>query len=135
MKFSNLIKSLSFATFFLVATIVKADGVVVLSDNASDYTQTETGYVLNFKLEITAVELDQLNADIAMFNEGFGSEVITMTSQLISEGKYACVYTVDHQNQPEYVHKMMLSCGFSSIKYKDETYGLDKIIEILYAYQ
>ena len=135
MKFNNIIKSLTFMAMFFVAITVKADSVVVLSDNADDYTQTETGYILNFQLEISAVELDELNAEIAAFNQGFGSEVISLTTQVITEGKYSCVYTVDHQNQPEYVHKMMLSSGFSSIKYKDETFGLDKIIEILYSYQ
>lgn len=135
MKINNLIKSFAFAALFLITMSAKADSVVVLSDNADDYTQTETGYILNFQLEISAVELDQLNAYITSFNQGFGSEVISMTTQVITEGNYSCVYTVDHQNQPEYVHKMMLSCGFNSIKYKDETYGLDKIIEILYSYQ
>ena len=58
-----------------------------------------------------------------------------MTTELISDGHYKCVFTVDHQNQPEYVHKMLLSAGFDQVKYQDQTYGLDKVVEILYSFQ
>lgn len=135
MKFNNKIKALSLFVILSASTTLLADPIIVLSENKNDYTQTETGYVLNFDIEASAIEIDKIHADALELNAGFGSNVVTITTELIAEGQYKCTYTVDHQNQPEYVHKMLLTCGFNEIRYQDQAFGLDKIIEILYSFQ
>ena len=112
------------------ANTSSAKAIVVLSETKTDYVQTEAGYILHFTLEATADELSEIEAKISGI-----SDRVKMETEFISEGKYKVTYTVDHQNQPEYVHKMMMVSGFQVVNYKGSPYGLDKIVEILYSYQ
>lgn len=110
-------------------TNLLANPVVVLSENKADYTQTSTGYIVHFQLQATAAELQSIE-DLVAENPS-----VTMQVELVQEGTYNIVYTVDHQNQPEYVHKMMLSTGFQDVKYQGNDYDLNKVIEVIYFYQ
>lgn len=114
----------------LAAVSTMAKPIVILSDNKDDYTQTEDGYILKFDLEATSNELALIESRIEPL-----SDRVKMSTEAVKDNLYSCVYTVTHQNQPEYVHKMMLSCGFQVIQHKGQTYNLNKIIEILYSYQ
>ena len=130
MKLNKMFKQASLATLLFFSGAAFANPIVVLSESASDYTQTESGYILNFKLDATSAELAELQSKIAG-----QSDRITMNATLTSEGHYNVVYTVDHQNQPEYVYKMMLVSGFSTLKYQGGEFGLEKIVDVLYSYQ
>lgn len=127
MKFKNLV-AVAIISFF--STPLFAEPIVVLSETASDYTQTETGYTLNFKLDASSAELAEIEAKVATM-----SGRILMTVTLITEGHYNVVYTVEHQNQPEYVHKMMLVSGFDKVQYQGADFGLNKVIDVLKSYQ
>lgn len=129
MKLSNKIALFSLFVMLFASTKLMAQPIVMLSDNKSDYTQTTTGYVLNFELHATSAELAEIEGLVA------GNENVSMQVELIMEGKYNIVYTVDHQNHPEYVHKMMFATGFDKINHNGQDYDLNKIIEILYSYQ
>jgi hypothetical protein len=130
MNFKNKMRLFSLMILLIGSVAVMAKPVIVLSDNQEDYTQTQDGYVLNFDLEATASELAIIESRITPL-----SDRVNMTSNFVTENNYKCVFTVTHQNQPEYVHKMLLSCGFQVIKHKGQTFGLNEIITILYSYQ
>lgn len=130
MKLNKIFKQVSFATLLLISGSALANPIVILSESATDYTQTETGYILNFKLDATSAELADLQTKIAT-----QSDRISMNVTLASEGHYNVVYTVDHQNQPEYVYKMMMVSGFSALKYQGNDFGLEKIVDVLYSFQ
>ena len=130
MKFKNIATITSFAIITFVSSNLFAEPIVVLSETANDYAQTETGYVLNFKLDATSSELAEIETNVASM-----SDRISMTVTLISEGHYNVVYTVNHQNQPEYVHKMMLVSGFSKVNYQGTEFGLIKVVDVLKSYQ
>lgn len=100
-----------------------------LAEKAENYKQTETGYVINFDLSATAEELAQINNGVQNL-----SDRLTLSSTTISNNLYKCVMIVDHQNQPEYVYKMLLTIGIKGINYKNENFELIKIIEILKSY-
>lgn len=120
-----------FSLFFMLfsTTAVMAKPIIELEDNKDNYTQTADGYILNFTLAATATDLAAINEQIAATNGN-----VVMTTELISEGSYKCVYTITHQNHPEYVHKMLLVSGFQEMTYKGDSYDIQKIIEILYSY-
>ena len=128
--FRKIFSVLALTASLLVANSASAKAIVVLSETKADYVQTDAGYILHFNLEATAAELQEIEAKVAGI-----SDRVKMETEFISEGKYKVTYTVDHQNQPEYVHKMMMVSGFQVVNYKGSPYGLDKIVEILYSYQ
>lgn len=130
MKFNKIVSLASFAFIMFFSTSLFAEPIVVLSETASDYTQTETGYVVNFKLDATSAELAEIESKVASMPDR-----ISMSVTLISEGHYDIVYTVTHQNQPEYVHKMMLVSGFSKVNYQGSDFGLIKVVDVLKSYQ
>ena len=130
MKFYKNLRTLALVGGLLFATSAMAEPIVELSEDAANYTQTETGYVINFELSATATELDEIKLNISNL-----SDRIKMTTKLLSDNKYEVVYTIDHQNQPEYVYKMMLTSGFKGINYNGQSHELNKIVEILYSYQ
>lgn len=119
---------LLFAIVFSTSSF--AGSKIILEDNKNNYTQTETGYILNFDLVATAEEFAAISGKVAEM-----SDRLSLEAQLSPNSTYKCVFTVDHQNQPEYVYKMLLSIGITSIEHKGTVLPLDRIIEILYAYQ
>jgi hypothetical protein len=129
MKINKKIAVFSLFLMLFSATSTLANPIVVLSENGDDYTQTETGYILNFELLATSSELQSIEDRVSSM------DAVTMQVQLVEEGKYTIVYTIDHQNQPEYVHKMMLSSGFQTIKYQGQDHPLEKVIDVLYSFQ
>jgi hypothetical protein len=130
MNFYKNLKVIAIATGLMLSTSTFADPILVLADKAENYTQTETGYTLHFELSATAIELDDVKSKIQNL-----SDRVQMTSELLTDNKYKITYTVDHQNQPEYVYKMLLASGFKGITFQGENQGLNKIIDILYNYQ
>lgn len=125
-------KYLSALLFFAVilSTSSYAGNKIILEDNKDNYTQTETGYILHFKLVATSEELATINSSVADL-----ADRLTLVTTPVEVSVFDCVFTVDHQNQPEYVYKMLLSIGITTIEHKGTVLPLDKIIEILYAYQ
>ncbi len=121
---------LTIALFLTVFTnIVLANPLIILEDNANNYKQTETGYILNFNLKANQQEFETIK------NKALDlSDRIVFETTDLGNNNYGCTFTINHQNQPEYAYKMLLSCGFSEIEYKGKTYSLDKIIEILHSY-
>lgn len=106
-----------------------ANGKIVLEDNKENYTQTETGYILKFNLVATKSEVSEIKGKV--------SEMADRLSLEMTQGEnntHDCVFTINHQNQPEYVHKMLLMIGIDAIEFKGQTLPLDSIIEILYSY-
>lgn len=130
MNFKNIISGFSLIAIMLSAAPIFAEPIVALSENKTDYEQTADGYVLHFSLEATADELAAIQANIAPLADRVKLEV-----ELVSTGHYKCTYTITHQNQPEYVHKMMFASGFNTIIHKGQTLELSKVIDILYEYQ
>lgn len=130
MKFNKIVILLSTLVLLFISTLSFADPIVILSDIPEDYTQTETGYVVNFKLDASSSELAEIETKVANI-----SDRVTMTVILISEGHYNVTYTVNHQNQAEYVHKMMLVSGFNKVNYQGTEYGLTKVIDVLKSHQ
>lgn len=102
---------------------------LVMEDKKENYTQTETGYILNVKLICTPEELTEINSQVQNL-----ADRLSIQFAEGSNGTYDCVITVDHQNQPEYVHKMLLAIGIADIEYKGEVRSLDAVIEILYSF-
>ncbi len=103
---------------------------ISLEDDKNNYTQTENGYVVKFKLTATSSELNSINLKVEDLKDR-----LSMTRQELGDNQYNCVFTVNHQNNPEYVYKMLLSIGINTLEYKGQTHSIDKIIEILYSYQ
>lgn len=102
---------------------------IILEDRKENYTQTPTGYVLTFKLKCTADELVKINGEV--------QSMADRLSLQLAEGSgdtQDCVFTINHQNQPEYAYKMLLSIGIADLEYKGNVQSLDTIIEILYSY-
>ena len=130
MKFFKNLKTIALIGGLTLSTSALADPIVVLSENTEDFTQTETGYVLHFELNATAIELDKVKNSI----QALGDKV-QMTTGLLSDNKYQITYTVDHQNQPEYVYKMFLASGFKGIIHNGESKDLSAIVDILKSHQ
>lgn len=119
------------ATFFLAISLETfAAPRIILEDNKDNYTQTETGYILNVKLICTPEELVAINAEVQNYSDRLAVEVAEG-----SNGTYDFLVTVQHQNQPEYIYKMLMAIGISDLEYKGEIKSLDAIVEILYSYQ
>ena len=85
---------------------------------------------MHFKLVATSEELATINSSVANL-----ADRLTLVTSPSDASTFDCVFTVDHQNQPEYVYKMLLSIGITTIEHKGSVLPLDKIVEILYAYQ
>lgn len=122
-------KYLILIVLFLTQTICFSKTVMYLEDKSENYEQTETGYVVNFNLSATQNELLSINQDVEKL-----SDRLTLTTSLLTSNMYKCVLVVDHQNQPEYVYKMLLSIGVDRLNFKGEDFDLIKIIEILKSY-
>lgn len=102
---------------------------MILEDKKENYVQNETGYVIHFKLQASSDEMSAMTAKV--------SELADRLTLSMSEGVnnlHDCVLTLNHQNQPEYVHKMLLSIGIGDLEYKGIVQSLDNIITILYSY-
>lgn len=124
-------KKLILASFLFLALGIQSIAAprIVLEDKKENYVQTETGYSLQFKLLATSTELSAIMAEVQNQADRIGLQ--------LSEGSgntYDCVFTVNHQNHPEYVHKMLLSIGITDLEYKGTVQALDTIIQILYSY-
>jgi len=130
-KTKPIMKYLSLILFvgLLTSQTLYANGKIVLEDNKDNYTQTETGYILKFNLIADKKEISEINDKVSDL-----SDRLTLVMTEGDNNTQNCVFTVNHQNQPEYVHKMLLSIGISSIEFKGQTLPLDSIIEILYSY-
>lgn len=102
---------------------------IVLADNKDHYHQTETGYTLEFKLIATSAELSEIVAQTATI-----ADRATLNLAEGSGNTYDCYFVVNHQNQPEYVHKMLLTMGIADLEYKGNVQSLETIIQILYSY-
>jgi hypothetical protein len=124
-------KKLILASFLLLAAGIQSIAAprIVLEDKKENYTQTETGYSLQFKLIASSSELSEIMAQVSSI-----SDRVTMNLSEGSGNTYDCAFTVNHQNQPEYVHKMLLAIGIADLEYKGEVASLDAIIQILYSY-
>lgn len=118
------------ALVLLVSTLgVLATPRMILEDKKENYVQSETGYTLHFKLKASSSEMTEIAQNISNL-----SSKLTMTMAESTDEIHDCVLTINHQNQPEYVHKMLLSIGIGEIEYKGNVKSLDSIIEILYSY-
>ena len=115
--------------FLLASQTLYANGKIILEDKKENYTQTETGYILNFNLVATKSEISEIKGKVADY-----SDRLTLEMSQGQDNTNNCVFTVNHQNQPEYVHKMLLMIGIDSIEFKGETLPLDNIIDILYSF-
>lgn len=128
---ASLMKKLIFASFLFLAAGIQSIAAprIVLEDKKENYAQTETGYNLQFKLVANAEELSSIMAEVANH-----ADRIAMQLSEGSNGTYDCLFSVNHQNHPEYVHKMLLSIGISELEYKGQIQSLDTIVQILYSY-
>ena len=113
-----------------LAQSINAQSIINLEDKAENYTQTETGYILHFELNATTDEYLKITEKISAL-----SDRLKMVSTGPINNVYTCEFTVDHQNQPEYVYKMLLSIGIQGIYYKGENFEIIKIVDILKSYQ
>ncbi len=102
---------------------------IILADAKENYTQTTTGYILNFKLVCTSDELVKINGEVQSLSDRLAIQVAEG-----SDNTRDCVFTINHQNQPEYAYKMLLSIGIADLEYKGNVQSLDTIIQILYSY-
>lgn len=114
----------------VATTIVFAKPIAKLQDNAAHYTQTENGYVIKFDLAATSLEYKEV-----MDKSEALSEKLEFVGVENGINNYSCILTINHQNHPEYVHKMMLSLGINTLVFKNNTYPMSKIIDILNSYQ
>ena len=115
--------------FLLASQTLYANGKIILEEKKENYTQTETGYILKFNLVATKSEISEIKGKVADY-----SDRLTLEMSQGQDNTNNCVFTVNHQNQPEYVHKMLLMIGIDSIEFKGETLPLDNIIDILYSF-
>jgi len=113
----------------LASQTLYANGKIVLEDKKENYTQTETGYILKFNLVATKSEMVEIKEKVADL-----ADRLTLEITKGDNNSNNCIFTLNHQNQPEYVHKMLLMIGIDSIEYKGETLPLDNIINILYSF-
>lgn len=125
MKFLKLIA----VGCLLASQTLYANGKIVLEDKKENYTQTENGYILKFNLVATKSEIAEIKDKVADY-----ADRLTLEMSQGQDNANNCVFTVNHQNQPEYVHKMLLMIGIDSIEFKGETLPLDNIIDILYSF-
>ena len=109
---------------------VLANPVAILEDNGDHYTQTENGYIVNFDLKASSDEY------ISVMNKAEdNARLFTLTAVEDGVNNYDCILTINHQNHPEYVHKMMLTLGITTLIYKDTTHPIAYIVDILKSYQ
>lgn len=113
----------------LASQTLYANGKIVLEDKKENYTQTETGYILKFNLVATKSEVTEIKDKVSDL-----SDRLTLDMTQGQDNSNNCIFTVNHQNQPEYVHKMLLMIGIDSIEFKGETLPLANIIDILYSF-
>ncbi|MCH2235844.1 MAG: hypothetical protein MK078_16505 [Crocinitomicaceae bacterium] len=124
-------KGFLFAVIAIVASFTSfANPVAVLEDNAEHYTQTENGYIVNFDLQATSDEY----LDVTRRAEE-NSRLLTLTAVEDGINNYHCVLTINHQNHPEYVHKMMVALGITTLLYKEATHPIIYIVDILKSYE
>lgn len=124
-------KKILIAAVICVITSLQAVAAprIILEDARENYKQTETGYILLFKLKSTSEELVKINNEVQAQSDRLSFQVAEG-----SNDTYDCVFTIDHQNQPEYVYKMLLSIGIADLEYKGNIQSLDTIVQILYSY-
>jgi len=113
----------------LASQTLYANGKIVLEDKKENYTQTETGYILKFNLVATKSEISEIKEKVADL-----ADRLTLDITKGDNDSNNCVFTLNHQNQPEYVHKMLLAIGIDAIEFKGETLPLENIIKILYSF-
>ena len=130
MSFRKNIFSLMCAFSITLGSVSYGQSIVEIADDASNYTQTEKGYVLKFSVLANSIEMDAIKSKVNSMSDRLSMEVLGYV-----DSKYNVIFTVDHQNQASYVHKMMLYCGFTSLKYKSENIELSEIVDILESYQ
>lgn len=117
------------ALFSLMTLVATAAPRIILEDNQTHYQQTAKGYILQFKLVATQPEYNAMMDQVAGL-----ADRLTMQTTEDSDGTFNCVFTVNHQNQPEYVHKMLVSIGVAELEYKGNIQSVDTIIDILKSY-
>ena len=109
---------------------VYGQSIAEMADDASQYTQTEKGYILKFDIVADAEEMELIREKVAKLSGRLSLEVLSHVN-----GRYNVIFTVTHQNHASYVFKMMSTCGFKSVNYKNENYPLFKVVEILESYE
>lgn len=124
-------KKLLFAAALVVMTGINslATPRIVLEDKKENYVQSETGYTLHFKLVASGQEFVTIMEQVQSL-----ADRVTMNVSEGSGGAYDCIMVINHQNQPEYVHKMLVAIGIEELEYNGHVEGLDAIIQILYSY-
>jgi hypothetical protein len=130
MNLRKNIFSLVFTFSIAIGSVSFGQSIAEIADDASNYTQTEKGYVLKFSVLANSIEMDAIKNKVNSMSDRLSLEVLGYV-----DGKYNVIFTVDHQNQANYVHKMMLYCGFTSLNYKSENIELAEIVQILESYQ
>jgi len=125
----KLISFLLISTVMFFSNSLFANPIIILEDNASNYTQTADGYIVNFTFTANLTEFESIKSKA----DNMGG-IIQFETTFLGNNTYGCTFTITHQNHPEYVHKMLLSVGFSQLEFKSESYNLFKIVEILKGY-
>ena len=124
-------KGIVLAFFGLLLSLTSfANPVAVLEDNADHYTQTENGYIVNFDLQATSEEYLSVTQKAEE-----NSRLLTLTAIEDGVNNYDCVLTINHQNHPEYVHKMMLTLGITTLIFNETTHPIAYIVDILKSYK
>lgn len=125
-----MMKGILFTALFSLMTLVAtAAPRIILEDNQTHYQQTAKGYILQFKLVATQSEYTTMMDQVAGL-----ADRLTMQTTEDTDGTFNCVFTVNHQNHPEYVHKMLVSIGVAELEYKGNIQSVDTIIDILKSY-
>lgn len=102
---------------------------IILEDQKDHYVQTETGYNLQFKLVANGDEIQSIMAQVQNMSDRLSLQLSEGSNQTMD-----CVFVINHQNQPEYVHKMLVYIGIADLEYKGNVQPLETIIDILKSY-
>lgn len=102
---------------------------IILEDNKDNYTQTTTGYILNFKLVSTSEEFVQISEQVESMSDKLKLQIAEGSS-----GAVDCTLTINDDNRPEYVYEMLKTIGIADLEYKGKVQGLETIVQILQSY-
>lgn len=113
--------------FVSVAAVAqKNTAVLVLKNDKATFSQSEHGSVTLFQLKCTPAELKEIQGKAADYADRF-----TLTSKNTGKNLYDCVLTINHQNHPEYVHKMLIMMGISSFEFEGKIYPMMQFVDKL----
>lgn len=128
-KLYKMKKLFAFTFALLIATVSFAQQkniVAKIKKEKGTFVQTNNGSVTTFQLSTSYNEIEKLKAKADEL-----SDKMTLKVDAIDNTNFTCVLSINHQNHAEYVHKMFVYLGITSITVDGVEKPLDDLIATL----